>query len=630
MVRDGVRVPEREVVEADLRLAARALDANQPKQARAILERTRAEAPQSRRGDEVLFALGEIYRRQGERERAIATWRELVSTHPKSARQTEVRLRLAALYREAGRPTLAREVLAGAPFERASDAERARGYRELAVLSRELSDWPETLRWLAFARREATTPEETAALDAEIDELLQERLLESELERLAPDLPPGSARDRVHLELARRALARGEGARALAALDALPRGMRPADDEQRERLLAEAERGSGSALRELGVVLPLSGAYESFGRSVLRGVALGFGTFDDPPGPYALLVRDSAGDPERAAAAVRALAAEGVRAIIGPVRSAEAASAAPEAHLAGVPLLTLAQREDIPHLGEVVFRLGLTASDQVRALVDFAVARRGARRFAVLYPRDDYGAQFKNLFWEEVERQGGEIVACEGYTPGVADLQAEIKKLVGLGYLTDAERKLLAERDTLRRRAAENAGKLAAPPYSELPPYVDFDALFVPDAAAQVGLVLPQLRFFEIREPLLLGTSAWNDVALLERAAREARGAVFTDAFFAHSSYPFVQEFVQRYYAAYGVQPDAQAAQAFDAATLLRAQLDTRGRASREDVRRALADVRDFAGVSGLTSLGDGGGTRKALYLLTVRGGAIEELDDSP
>jgi ABC-type branched-subunit amino acid transport system substrate-binding protein len=277
-----------------------------------------------------------------------------------------------------------------------------------------------------------------------------------------------------------------------------------------------------------------------------------------------------------------------------------------------------------------VFRLGLTASDQVRALVDFAVARRGARRFAVLYPRDEYGAQFKNLFWEEVERQGGEIVACEGYTPGAADLQPEIKKLVGLWYLTETERKLLSERDALARRAVENAAKLAAPPYSELPPYVDFDALFVPDAAAQVGLVLPQLRFFEIKEPLLLGTSDWNHVALVERAAREARGAVFADAFFAHSTYPFVQEFVQRYYAAYGAQPDAQAAQGFDAAMMLRAQLDSRGRSSREDVRRALSDVRDFAGVSGLTSLGDGGGTRKALYLLTVRAGAIEELGDAP
>lgn len=140
VLRDGVRMREREVVERDLREAAAALEANRPKQAREILERTRADAPESRRGDEVLFALGEIYRRTGERERAIATWRELVEAHPRSARQTETRLRLAAAYGEAGRPALAREVLAGAPFERATDAERARAYRALAALSRELSD----------------------------------------------------------------------------------------------------------------------------------------------------------------------------------------------------------------------------------------------------------------------------------------------------------------------------------------------------------------------------------------------------------------------------------------------------------------------------------------------------------
>ena len=95
LVRDGVRMPEREVVERDLRSASEAMEANKPEQAREILERTRAEAPLSRRGDEVLLALGEIYRRQGDRERAILTWRELVLSHPKSARQTEARLRLA-------------------------------------------------------------------------------------------------------------------------------------------------------------------------------------------------------------------------------------------------------------------------------------------------------------------------------------------------------------------------------------------------------------------------------------------------------------------------------------------------------------------------------------------------------
>jgi ABC-type branched-subunit amino acid transport system substrate-binding protein len=326
---------------------------------------------------------------------------------------------------------------------------------------------------------------------------------------------------------------------------------------------------------------------------------------------------------------VRELAAAGVVAIVGPLRSAEAVAAAPVAEEAGVPLLTLAQREDLALLGESVFRLGLTASDQVRALLDYAFERAGARRFAILWPRDDYGTLFKNLFWDEVEKRGGEVVGAEPYTPGAADLQAEIKRLVGLYYLEPNERKLVAERDRMARRPQENAAKLASAPFSGLPPYVDFDALFVPDEAAQVGLILPQLRFYEIRDVALLGPSGWNDPRLLEIAAREARGAVFTDAFFARSAYPFVQEFVQRYHVAYGEEPDHLAAEGFDAVAILRAVLD--GRApSRGELRRSLLSVRDFPGVSGLTSFDEAGGTRKDLYLLTVRQGAIEEVGATP
>ena len=61
-------------------------------------------------------------------------------------------------------------------------------------------------------------------------------------------------------------------------------------------------------------------------------------------------------------------------------------------------------RDDLAYLGEWVFRFGLTSSDQVRTLIGYAVDTLGHRRFAILYPRDDYGTDFKNRFWDEVER----------------------------------------------------------------------------------------------------------------------------------------------------------------------------------------------------------------------------------
>ena len=105
-----------------------------------------------------------------------------------------------------------------------------------------------------------------------------------------------------------------------------------------------------------------------------------------------LIVRDSAGSPERAAAAVAELAAiDDVVAILGPLLAAEAEAAASAAETAGVPLLTLTSREDVAAEREGVFRLRTTPDDEVSFLVDHAVDELGAERFAVLYPADTYG-----------------------------------------------------------------------------------------------------------------------------------------------------------------------------------------------------------------------------------------------
>ena len=62
-----------------------------------------------------------------------------------------------------------------------------------------------------------------------------------------------------------------------------------------------------------------------------------------------LVVRDTAGDPGKAAAAVRELAADPeIVAIVGPIFSAESLSAAEAAERSRVPLVSLSHREEVP------------------------------------------------------------------------------------------------------------------------------------------------------------------------------------------------------------------------------------------------------------------------------------------
>jgi ABC-type branched-subunit amino acid transport system substrate-binding protein len=215
----------------------------------------------------------------------------------------------------------------------------------------------------------------------------------------------------------------------------------------------------------------------------------------------------------------------------------------------------------------------------------------------------------------------------EGYDPDAVDLQAEIKKLVGLYYLTSREKKLIAERERLNRRQTKNRDRLAQIARMHLPPYVDFDALFIPDVAGKVGLILPQLRLYDIKGVQFMGTSDWNDSKLIEIAGRDASGVVFTDAFHAQSQDPTVSEFVSRFRSSYVREPDFFAAQGYDTASILRTLID-KGPLTRTQLQQDLLRVTDYPGSSGLTSFDDDGDTKRALHLLTVHRGNILDLDE--
>ena len=623
VVRNGAQLPYEAAADADLAAASALLAKGQPAKAEEILQRFETELGRSKRNDEALYLLGEAQLARGKKEQAAATYRRLVEDYPKSERNIDAAMKSAQLYQKLERPADGRAVLGRASTDRADAAARARLNHLDADLARGLGDWPEVVRALALARRDTQDPAALNEIDVEISDLLEVRLREPDLEALLPRLPSGPVFDRVCLEIARRALARGDVRTARTALDRLPRRLAEGDEAERALLQARAADLAGEASATLGLVLPLTGPFAKVGESVLRGITLAAGLSDETPSQLHLVVRDSGGEASKAAAAVNELVAAGVAAIIGPMRSSEAVTAAPVAEQARLPLLTFARSDDIAELGEYIFRLGLTPGDQAAELVHWCAEQRGCKRFAILYPADEYGTSFKNRFWDAVEASGGSVVGVERYSPGSVDWQPEIKRLVGLAGLPRETQALVDERNKLRRHAPENADKLALPKFQGLPPYVDFDAVFIPDDAQSIGLILPQLRFFDIRDVVYLGGSGWNDPQLVKIAGREATRAVFTDEFFAASARPEVAEFVRRYAAAYGSAPDEYAAEGYDAAALLRYVLAGGDAPSGEVLRDRLLRVSGFPGVSGVQSFDATGGAKKSLEFLTVRENAI-------
>jgi ABC-type branched-subunit amino acid transport system substrate-binding protein len=83
-----------------------------------------------------------------------------------------------------------------------------------------------------------------------------------------------------------------------------------------------------------------------------------------------------------------------------------------------------------------------------------------------------------------------------------------------------------------------------------------------------------------------------------------------------------VQQFQQRY----GERPALLAAQGYDTLQIL-AQLLRTGLTTRDELRDSLLQVRDFPGLSGITSFTPQGDTEKVPYLLTIRKGRIIQVN---
>ena len=366
--------------------------------------------------------------------------------------------------------------------------------------------------------------------------------------------------------------------------------------------------------RAIGVLLPLSGRYAAFGKRVQRGMELALETFR-PHIPVRFIFRDTTGDETVAAQQVAELAiSDRVLGLAGPLVGNAAQGAARRANQERTPLLTMSQREGLAASSLYTFRNSLTPQLQVRALLDYAMDERDFYQFGIMAPQTRQGEQLAELFRAEVLRRGGEVIAEESYLTDQTDFRYQVRSLQGLDPNAPDEEE--PPTDPNHPDFVEQE--------EEPPP---FEALFVPDYADRISLIAPQLAFYGLEDVQLLGTNGWNDVELPKLARQFVEGAVFTDGFFRHSNYPFIQEFVELYFNRYQEEPTILEAQGYDTAGILLTLLSNPQLQSREDLRRALAQLQNYPGVTGATGFDLIGEADKILFLLQFQNGTIVQIN---
>lgn len=339
----------------------------------------------------------------------------------------------------------------------------------------------------------------------------------------------------------------------------------------------------------IGVSIPETGKYAWLGESARRGIELALDEINEIGGikgtRLKALYRDDNGQPQLSGENVNFLQRQNVVAVIGGLLNATAFAGGIQANQDKIVFLTpLAGATGIPELGPYVFRNRIAFAQNTMELADYLFKTAGKRNFAVLYPKDEFGIVSAEVFSRRIKEMGGTIMVVESYDPVALDYTSDVIKICSFG-----------------------------PQVVFLPCY-DLELLGLAQAFYQSG-----------NRMILAGIESWTEDGVVDRGKEFLNGSIYTTSFYRAHSDQNVKNFVAKYKNRYGTQPDRVAAHCADAIRLLAHCLYTRG-FDREALRDELAKVKDFPGITGITTFNGNRDADKAILLLAVRSGNIEKL----
>tara|TARA_Y100001960_G_C14739927_1_gene862424 strand:+ start:89 stop:2152 length:2064 start_codon:yes stop_codon:yes gene_type:complete len=404
------------------------------------------------------------------------------------------------------------------------------------------------------------------------------------------------------------------------------------------RDLESIKKGSDVNNIEVGILLPLTGKLAATGQQVLQGIQLAYSLL--PEGYRSkifLKVRDSS-DSVSIEEALSSLARNPKTVgVLGPLLSSEIKRSSVIADSFKLPIFSpTASSADLVDVSPYIFRNALTRKIQARYLAEYSINKLKLRRFVILYPLESFGEELKNEFLRSVELLGGEVVSMASYDRAQNDFKVQILELGGVADddLDRITRKQLSQNEALEDFSDPTVlsrPKVDRAHWSEdkienlkVSLELGYDAIFIPGVYDKVGLIIPQLAFYNIENIALLGTNGWNSPELIKMGGKFLKSIYFVDGFYSDSHEMRVEKFVQQFQINYGESPSHLSAQAYDAAGIV-FQTIISGGDNRLKLRDKLLKVKNYPGVTGKTDIMKSGDSEKDIFALTVRRKKIVE-----
>ena len=562
------------------------------------------EYPKSKQRDRAFYLMGEIRLAQHDYREALGNYKQIIQEFPSSTFIIDAKYKLGLCYFELKEYELAIANLD--ERNKITDPVRLKRIADmLSVAYLFQKKYVSAVKEFVYLAETAQNEQQRVGYRNRVREIIEKNLTEGELKTLAAGVTYPS--DVAQIRLVSLLIEQKKYRDAVSSSkDFLYKFPANSEKTRAEMLLNDALSALANPRYSIGVLLPQTGPLAFFGERVLKGIQLATYTYNlqNQDNRLELIVKDTEGSPEKAVADFAALAAKGTVAVIGPLLTKEVEAIVPSLDKLKIPVITpAASGENIGRVSPWLFRNGITNSSQAAAAAQYVIDQR-LRRVVIFYPDDAYGKDLARLFAKNLERKA-EILASISYPSEIKDFGPYIRRVIEIDLRS---RRIPIPDDEAERK------KL----FLDYSP--SFNVLYLPGHADKVGLLIPQLAYYNIKDLAMVGSNDWHSPDLVERADRYAEGAVFTDGFFPESTDSSDKMVIDAYRSAYHEEPDILSAQAYDAAmmifSLIKEQKDTP-----QAIRDGLLSLKDYPGISGTTTFPGTGEAQKKLFLIRVQDG---------
>ena len=301
-----------------------------------------------------------------------------------------------------------------------------------------------------------------------------------------------------------------------------------------------------------------------------------------------LVIEDNEAKAESATAAnTKMITQDEVLVIVGPQSSKQAVPAGGVANDSSTPMVSPWSTNPNTTLDRPwVFRTPFLDPFQGPVVAGFVTDEFGFTKAAVLYDvASDYPkglAEFFKAGWEDLHGEGS-VVAYESFTTGDADFSAQLT--------------------TIKDSGAE--------------------FIFTPQYYNEVALIAQQAHDLGWDAPIV-GSDSWGSAELMNLCGDDCKGLFFSTHYAAAGATGATKEFIDAYNAKHGYVPDDVGALTWDTMLIVQKAIEDCGEltgdiaADRECVRDALAQIKDFAGITGEMTFTDQGDPIKCAVIVKI------------